>query len=162
MANKWTFTIKPIAKLIEEEVDWQDLEKCWVDPFAGKHSPATLTNDLNPTLGTTANMDALTFLRTLPDESADGVLYDPPYSFRQAQECYEHFGKERFDYSSMKYWSDCKKEVARICKSGCKVLCFGWNSMGIGKTRGFVMKRVLLVPHGGNRNDTIVTVEVKG
>ena len=43
-----------------------------------------------------------------------------------------------------------------------KVLCFGWNSMGCGMKRGFDMKRILLVPHGGSRNDTICTVEVKG
>jgi len=33
--------------------------------------------------------------------------------------------------------------------------------MGIGKNRGFEMTRILLVPHGGSKNDTIVTVETK-
>jgi hypothetical protein len=33
--------------------------------------------------------------------------------------------------------------------------------MGMGKNRGFKIKRILLVPHGGAKNDTIVTVEVK-
>lgn len=33
--------------------------------------------------------------------------------------------------------------------------------MGLGKTRGFEMQRILLVPHGGSKNDTLVTVEVK-
>ena len=31
----------------------------------------------------------------------------------------------------------------------------------LAKSRGFRMDRVLLVPHGGARNDTIVTVETK-
>ncbi len=35
------------------------------------------------------------------------------------------------------------------------------NSMGMGKNRGFEIQRILLVPHGGNHNDTIVTVEKK-
>ena len=61
----------------------------------------------------------------------------------------------------MKYWSDCKNEIARILKPGGKAICFGWSSMGIGKNRGFEMKRILLVPHGGSRNDTICTVEIK-
>ena len=40
-------------------------------------------------------------------------------------------------------------------------LCFGWNSNGVGKTRGFEMQEVLIVPHGGSKNDTICTVERK-
>ena len=61
----------------------------------------------------------------------------------------------------MNYWSECKKEIARICKKEGIVISFGWNSMGIGKNRGFNMIKVLLVPHGGSRNDTICTVEQK-
>ncbi len=38
---------------------------------------------------------------------------------------------------------------------------FGWNTGGLGKGRGFSLDRILLVPHGGTRNDTIVTVETK-
>ncbi len=41
------------------------------------------------------------------------------------------------------------------------MLCFGWNSGGIGINNGFNLKEILLVPHGGNHNDTICTVEVK-
>jgi hypothetical protein len=63
--------------------------------------------------------------------------------------------------TSMKYWGDCKTEVARILKVGGKSVCFGWTSMGIGINRGFEMQRILLVPHGGSKNDTIVTVEIK-
>jgi len=37
------------------------------------------------------------------------------------------------------FWSDTKNEVARITKVGGKVICCGWNTMGIGKTRGFRM-----------------------
>jgi hypothetical protein len=33
--------------------------------------------------------------------------------------------------------------------------------MGLGKSRGFKMERLLLVPHGGDHNDTICTVEIK-
>ena len=61
----------------------------------------------------------------------------------------------------MKYWADCKNEIARILKPGGKAICFGWSSMGLGKNRGFEMNRILLVPHGGSKNDTICTVEQK-
>jgi len=41
------------------------------------------------------------------------------------------------------------------------VVSFGWNSGGIGKKYGFEIEEILLVPHGGSHNDTIVTVERK-
>lgn len=36
-----------------------------------------------------------------------------------------------------------------------------WNSNGIGKCRKFKQIEILLVSHGGNHNDTIITVEKK-
>lgn len=156
MPNKWTFTIKPIRELLQEELT----DGLWIDPFAGENSPATITNDLNPVRPTDYHMDALEFLKRFDDESVDGVLFDPPYSPRQVRECYDSIGIEKWD-GRVNFWSDCKNEIARIVKNGGKVICFGWNSMGIGKTRGFEMTRILLVPHGGNKNDTICTVEIK-
>ena len=157
MPNKWTFQIKPIAELLKEEMTGG----IWIDPFAGEHSPASITNDLNPDRPTMYHMDAIDFLRTFEDGSVDGVLYDPPYSQRQVKECYDGIqGGLKWD-GRMTFWSESKKEVARIVKPSGKVICFGWNSMGIGMKRGFEMIRVLLVPHGGSRNDTICTVERK-
>jgi hypothetical protein len=59
------------------------------------------------------------------------------------------------------FWSETMDEVARILKPNGKLICFGWTSMGGSMSRGFVMNRILLVPHGGRKNDTIVTVETK-
>ena len=95
-----------------------------------------------------------------PNEYADGVLFDPPYSPRQIKECYEGIGIKEFNTKS-DFYSNVKDEIARVVKPGGKVISFGWNSMGMGKNRGFEIKRILLVPHGGAKNDTIVTVEVK-
>ena len=146
MPNKWTFDIKPIKELLEEEVSG-----VWIDPFAGKNGNkyAKYTNDI-----VSSGIDALTWLRKLKGKY-DGVIYDPPYSITQARQ----YGKKEF--SSMKYWADCKNEMAKLVKVGGKAICFGWSSMGLGKSRGFRMERVLLVPHGGSKNDTIVTVEKK-
>ena len=161
MPSRWTFTIKPIAELLKEEVD--TTTRVWIDPFAGKNSPAQITNDLNEERNTTSHMDALVFLKLQPSENYDGVLFDPPYSITQAKQCYEGHGMELLDTkpTSMKYWGDCKTEIARVLKPNGKAICFGWTSMGIGINRGFEMQRILLVPHGGSKNDTIVTVETK-
>ena len=159
MPNQWTFTILPIKVLLKEEV----LKGLWADPFAGKNSPAQITNDLRENMPTTHHMDALAFLKEQKSDSLDGVLFDPPYSITQAKQCYEGYGMDKLDTkpTSMKYWGDCKTEIARVLKPGGKAICFGWTSMGIGINRGFEMRRILLVPHGGSKNDTIVTVEIK-
>lgn len=159
MPNKWTFRIEPIQMLIKEEVTCG----LWIDPFAGATSPASLTNDLNPEMPARFHLDALEFMRQQVGEIADGVIYDPPYSIRQADECYSGYGKEKLaiDVFNMAYWAAIKDEMTRAVKFGGKVICCGWNSMGCGLNRGFRMDRILLVPHGGSKNDTIVTVETK-
>lgn len=163
MPSRWTFTIRPIAELLDEEMGNRDsVRGIWADPFCGRSRHAQLTNDLNPEHPATSHKDALAFLRELADESLDGVLFDPPYSPRQVSECYKNVGAETtMATTQMSFWSKCKDEIARIVRVGGKAICFGWNSMGVGKTRGFEMRRILLVPHGGARNDTIVTVEIK-
>ena len=87
--NRWTFTIPPIAALIAEE----GVNGDWVDPFAGMHSPGGKTNDINEEMPVGHHGDALEFLRGLPDAEFVGAIYDPPYSFRQAAECYKGFGE---------------------------------------------------------------------
>lgn len=163
MPSHWTFKIKPIANLLKEEMgSGLFTEGLWVDPFAGEYSPAQETNDLNPARPTKHHMDALDFLKTFPDVSVDGVLLDPPYSLRQVSEHYKQAGiKVTGWHTSMAWGKRIKDEAARILKPGGKVLCFGWNSMGMNKSRGFEMTRILLVPHGGSKNDTICTVEIK-
>lgn len=158
MPNKWTFTIKPISNLLKEEVT----EGLWCDPFAGENSPAQIKNDINPERDTQYHLDALEFLKLQGDESYDGVLLDPPYSNRQISEHYKSAGVKINGWHTSAGWGkSIKDEVMRITKKGGKVISCGWNSMGIGKTRGFEMTRILLVPHGGSKNDTIITVEIK-
>lgn len=159
MPNKNTFSIKPIKELLEEEVD---RNKKWVDPFANNSKVATITNDLNTDFDTDYHMDALEFLKMFETGSVDGVLFDAPYSPRQLSECYKDIGislTQKTTQSS--FWGDIKKEIGRITKIGGKVITFGWNSGGVGKSNGFEIESILLVPHGGWHNDTIVVVERK-
>lgn len=158
MPNKRTFTIKPIKELLERY-----LNGIIIDPFANESKLGTITNDLNPIMNTDYHLDALAFLKLMESNSADVVLYDPPYSITQAAQCYNSFGKDKLErsVSNMGYWSSCKNEIARVLKvNGICIIC-GWNSNGIGLNRQFEMLEILLVPHGGSRNDTIVTVERK-
>lgn len=158
MPSKHTFSILPIAELLAEEVGGG----LWIDPFAGESKIATLTNDLNPEFGTTYNVESLDFLLHFYLATVDGVLFDPPYSTRQIKECYEQFGlKVTADVTRADWWTSRKRVIARITKIGGKVISFGWNSNGVGKSLGFEKTRILLVAHGDHHNDTICVVERK-
>ena len=160
MPNGRTFTIKPIKEFVLSDVKNGGTI---VDPFANNCQYGTITNDLNPEFETTHHMDALEFLKSLQSERADLILFDPPYSITQASQLYKEFGKEKLEVNvaNMKYWSLCKDNVARILKKGGICLCFGWNTNGIGKNRGFEMTDILIVSHGGSKNDTLCTREIK-
>ena len=156
MPNKLTFSIKPIKDLLSEEVN----EGVWLDPFARNSKIATITNDLNPKCNTDYHMEATDFLKQFPSKYANGVLFDPPYSPRQIKECYEGIGLHEFN-TKMDFYSKVKDEISRVIKPGGKVVSFGWNSMGMSKSRGFEILKILLVPHGGAKHDTICVVEQK-
>ena len=160
MPNKWTFTIPPINKLLKCYVD---KGIGWTDPYCGENSPAEYRNDLDKdNKYAHTHHDALFFLKNLPSNSYNGVLLDPPYSLRQVSEHYKKAGiKITSWHTSAGYNSTLKNEASRILEIGGLAICFGWNSMGLGINRGFEMLEVLLVPHGGSKNDTIVTVEIK-
>lgn len=162
MPSKNTFSIKPINELILKYKNMLPENAVIVDPFANSNKIATITNDIDPQYGTNYNMEATDFLRMLPNNSADMVLYDSPFSPRQLSECYKKFGLSvNMETTQASYWTNQKKEIARITKSNGIVMTFGWNSGGIGKKYGFEQIEILLVAHGGWHNDTIVTVERK-
>lgn len=134
-----------------------------VDPFANECKYGTITNDLNLEFNTDYHLDALEFLKSIQNESADLVLYDPPYSITQASVLYKEYGKDKLEVNvaNMKYWKLCKDNIARILKPHGRVICCGWNTNGLGKNRGFEMTAILDIVHGGSKNDTLVTLEYK-
>ena len=81
---------------------------------------------------------------------------------RQLSEVYKRVGKSvNMETTQASFWSNMKREIGRITKIDGIVISCGWNSGGIGKKYGFEIIEILLVPHGGQHNDTIVTVERK-
>jgi len=158
MPSRHTFTIKPIAELLSRYVgDGVG----WLDPFAGENSPAEITNDLNTTKPTKYHLEAIDFLKQIEGEF-EGGLYDPPYSLRQIMECYDGIGcKIDKKWATTKFYSEAKTYLANKIKPGGIVISFGWNSIGMGKNRGFEIIEILLISHGRLHNDTICTVERK-
>lgn len=168
MPNHNTFSIKPIYELI---VRVMQLEMGvvrsgeWIDPFA-RSSPfnklCRFTNDLSPDADTTHHLEALEFLKVIGAEEYDGALFDPPYSPRQISECYKQVGRAvHMQDTQSSFYGDRKRALAEIIRMDGVVISCGWNSGGLGKKLGFQIEEILLVPHGGAHNDTIVTVERK-
>jgi predicted methyltransferase len=159
MPNKNTFSIKPIRTLIDK---YNNENLLSIDPFSNTNKLAKITNDIDPQYGTTFNLDALDFLKTFEDNSVDLILYDPPFSPRQVSESYKKMNMSvNMQTTQASFWGNLKKEMGRIVKSGGIVISCGWTSGGVGKSNGFDILEILLVPHGGNHNDTIIVVDKK-
>lgn len=166
MPNSKTFKIKPIKEFILDAM----VKGVVIDPFANEASikhfisddVKYVTNDIDKQYDTDYHMDALDFLKSFDDNSVDMVLYDPPYSPRQVSEVYKSLEfTVNMQTTQSSYWGNQKKEIARILKSNGKVITFGWNSGGVGKSNGFEINKILMVAHGGWHNDTICTLESK-
>lgn len=159
MPNSKTFTIKPIKELLNRYIT-DDMVV--VDPFANESKFGTITNDLNPKFDTNYHLDALDFLEQINDNCADIVLYDPPYSPRQIKECYDGIGiTVTADDTKASWRAKHLDEIKRVLKPNGICISFGWNTNGVGKKRGFEIIEILIVPHGGSKNDTLCTVERK-
>jgi hypothetical protein len=158
MPNHETFKIKPIAKLLTRYVG---TGKRWVDPFAGNNSPAEWTNDHNPKTSARFHLEAVEFSKRLRGKY-QGVIFDPPYSFRQVSEHYRVLGKKATAMdTSARFYEKVKTAICEKIKPGGWAISFGWNSNGFGKARDFHIVEILLVSHGGTKNDTIVVIEQK-
>ena len=161
MPNSDTFDIPSIGEFAKS---YLRKSKISVDPFARNKRWATFTNDLNPKTDAEYHLDALDFLMKLKSDKVnpDLVIFDPPYSARQVQECYEQIGRSvTMQDTQGKSWSDWKDAISEICDVGTIVLSFGWNSIGMGIKHKFDILEILLVCHGGMHNDTICMAEKK-
>jgi len=164
MPNSLTFRIEPLKQVIIKHSSGTVLDPFSNDGIIQYSIPNCkyIGNDINPEMNTEYHMDATDFLKIFDDCSVDTVLYDPPYTPRQVKECYDGFGLDiTQEETQASFWSKHKDEIARVLKVGGKCLSFCWNTNGIGLNRGFEIVEIVLVAHGGSKNDTICTVERK-
>ena len=169
MPNAWTFKIGPIARLLKRYVP--DGDNHWLDPYAGYNSPAQWRNDLDPETPNQYHMHAVEWAQYMRDQQSGGlpiargypgIIYDPPYSFRQISEHYKALGMKATQAdTSMAFYEKAKSGFCDLIRPGGLAISFGWNSNGFGKARGFRIIEIMLVAHGGSKNDTIVVVEQK-
>jgi hypothetical protein len=119
-------------------------------------------------------MDAFDFILWLEAQRIrpNCVIFDPPYSPRQAADCYQAAGvdpkmleavkrRKGNAWQRTKNWKEERDVIARIQRPGDIVLSYGWDSVGQGKKRGYQIIDMLLVCHGACHNDTICVAERK-
>ena len=146
-AKKWTFE-QPKLKLFVEQ--W--CKGKVLNLFAGKTrlNVDEFRIDSSDEFKPDILIDALEFIKTT-DKKFDTIILDPPYSLRKSMEIYKgHY------YSK---WGLIINNLERVCNDKCRVIFFGYNSVGMSKKRGFEKIAICLVCHNGSHNDTIVTVE---
>ena len=81
----------------------------------------------------------------------DCILSDPPFSIRKSREKYE--GRYIGCYTKLK-----NKLPLLLNKNGI-IIEFGFTAMGMSNSRGFELKDLCIVAHGGDHSATIITVE---
>lgn len=157
-----TFRIPAVSSFLDR---WLMGRIVIVDPFARNSNRATITNDLNPETTAQYHMDSVDFLARLEKDGVhpDAVIFDPPYSPRQIKELYDSIGIKTVLQTAHRTasWKAERDIIARILAHDGVVLSFGWNSLGMGKVRGFVQEEVLLICHGAAHNDTICVADVR-
>ena len=164
MPSKWTFEIKPIAALLKR----YRVGDGWIDPFCGLKSPAEFRNDLNPeNKHAQFHLEAADYLASVRaegyQEQIKGCLFDPPYSLTQVSRSYQDIGlKFKSKENPTGGFPKVRKLLADMLPEGHHAISFGWNTAGLGLKNGMELMEILIVSHGGNRNDTLVTVERKG
>lgn len=162
MPSHDTFSVPPIGDFVR---CYLKDSKVSVDPFARNKRWSTHTNDLNPDTAAEHHLDAVDFLdlMNLGGVVADLGIMDPPYSPRQISECYKQVGRK---VGMKETQSACLYKAARdamdpLIPVGGIVLHFGWNTVGMGRKRGYEQIEILMVCHGGAHNDTICLAERK-
>lgn len=162
MPSRDTFSIKPIGDFVMKYIAKSDRS---VDPFARNFSIATETNDLSPETSAKYHLDAIEFLKLMKKngEMFDLLIFDPPYSPRQISECYKSIGLKvgMKETQSASLYEAVKREAMGVLTPCCRVLSFGWSTVGMGKKHGFEIEEIMLVCHGGAHNDTICMSEVR-
>lgn len=160
MPSSGTFECKPIGELV---LGYMKKASISVDPFSRNCLWATYTNDINPNTLAAYHMDALDFLGMVFERGimADLAIFDPPYSLRQMKEVYAGCGRKITGRESQRFYGDMRDAIDKIVVPGGIVISCGWNSIGMGRGRGYEIQEILMVCHGRAHNDTIVTVDKK-
>lgn len=148
--SKWTFQPHAVRKYVEGWLDGRVLNL-----FAGhtelRHDGEIVRNDLDEDKPADYHFDAVDADLYLDEDSFDTVVLDPPWNSRKSREKY------RGEYQG--HFTAVKDTVAKLVKPGGHVLTVGYDTLGLGKQRGFKPRAVASLCYGGDINDALILVE---
>lgn len=155
MPNKWTFQMKPIYNFIIDSINNNDVTTILL-PYAGMtrfpHNKLYTYIDINPEMPQPCHYgDAVDVLESFINDGKtfDMAIVDPPFTEFQRLRTYRN--KKRSNITVIK---DQIKELGVN-----RVITCGFNSNGMGKSRGFKKERLIIVATGGNHNDFLILEE---
>lgn len=151
--KKYTFQMPKLLQWTKQNCKGKTLNL-----FAGKTLLSGVDEvrvDLNKDMPADYYMDAYEFVLMARKNGwkYDTVVFDPPYNLRKSREKY--FGVYTSELRKI------KTVLPDIINIGGRVISYGYDSVGLGKIRGFDKSHVCVVCHGGDHNDTICLIEIK-
>jgi len=149
MPRKWTFQMPKLRSWMEDRIEGHTLNL-----FGGvtRLSGDVMYNDLNPDLPADLRRDAYDLAQWADSPASfDTVIFDPPYSAFQAVKTY--------GVKKAQLVTHARDVVEYVLRPGGRVISFGYNSTGMGASRGFEKEALLLVNCGGSHNDYICLAE---
>ena len=147
--KKWTFEQPKLKEWTESKCKGKVLNL-----FAGKTKMncdevrVDVSNEFKPDFV----QDAYEFVKTT-NIKFDTIIFDPPYNLRKSREKYN--GKYIGSLTKI------KNILSRILNNNGRIIHFGYDTVGMSKSRGFKKIAICLVCHNGDHNDTICLVEEK-
>ena len=148
--NKYTFKSKSIKSWVESHC----YDKRVLNLFAGQttlNNCFEIRNDVDHDANSEFHKDALDFVVECVLDPFDSIILDPPYSYRKSMEFYKGHKASRFN--------QLKDFIPDILNPRGEVITFGYQSISMGKVRGFKQKELLVMSHGGAIHDTLAIVE---
>jgi len=148
--KRYTFEMPRVKEWVESWCEGKTLNL-----FAGrvKLDVDEVRVDSDPSTEPDFCMDSYQFVKYYQGEPFQTIVLDPPYNLRESREKY---GK-RWIGSFTKI----KNELPRITANGGRIVTFGYDSVGMSASRGFIKIAVCLICHNGDHKDTIALVEKK-
>ena len=153
--NRYTFKAPKTKAWVEQLCQG----KVVLNLFAGPtrlNGCIEVANDIDPVMPCTLfQMDALECAKMFREagELFDVVLIDGPYSYRKSMELYNGHKNSRF-----KQLCDVLPDI--LTPKGW-VINFSYHSRVMGEKRGFRVREICLISHGGAQRDTIASVAEK-
>ncbi len=146
--HKYTFSVKPIRSWVENNSSGKVLNL-----FAGK-TKLNLDEyrvDVDKTMVADSYTEAYEFVKQCKTKF-DTIILDPPYAYRKSMEMYNGHKASRFN--------EIKDLLKNILNKDGRVITFGYHSVSMGKKRGYLQDKILLISHGGAIHDTIAPIEI--